>query len=308
MKKELLRLETNIIGIITNGLVHRTPKRLILISIKKEIVNAVHKIGLDRAEAHSIWLDAVARYDEISKKTFVDLRKADKKFGKLENYEENLARRTSTVYNYVRKNAIMNDSLIKKANEIKKSIESREKHDKIFGINGIIKENREDLDNYSPFFLCSSHIDPAEDHKDWEGKMYFDEDWRKFVSDKDTKKNIGTYIRYRRLRSVQWVCGAPVYMVVRPNCKHYFTNLPIEEVLHDSPRNLVKKHKLYNPNENPIPQEEIVLNRYSERLAIEKHLNTLIKDDRLKKDIKDFTNLVRKCARICDRARKNTIK
>lgn len=312
MKKELLRLETTIIGIITNGLVHRTPKRLILANIRKEITATVLAVRtlkgndtvpvLSRADAHGIWLDAVEKYTKISKKTFVELRRVDKKFGKSENYEENLKRRTSAVYNFVRKEAIMNESLVKTANSVARAIEQRGKWEEIYGINGFLKANREEKSEYSPFFLCSSHIDPAEDHKDWEGKMYYDEDWKNFVEDKDTRRRISAYIRNRRLRTVQWVCGEPVYMVTRPNCKHFFTKIEIEEALGNSPKSLIKKHKLYNPKEIPIPEEKVVLRRYSERLMIEKHLYGIIKDERLWEDIKKDTILVKKWTNICNRA------
>ena len=302
MKDELLKVETRIICCISNGIVHRAGKRVVLSEIKKEIINAVYKLGLDRSEAHRIWIDAVNKYNVISKRTYAELRRVDNKFGAEDNYEDNLLKRTRAVYNFTRKYAVINDSLVKMANSVARDVETRVKRDSIYGISGLIKSNQDKSEGYSPFFLCSAHIDAAEDHKDWEGKVYFDEDWKKYVTDKSVRKKISAYIRNRGCKSVQWVCGAPVWMVMRPNCRHYFMNLPIDEVLSNSPNSLIKKHKLYNEKDIAEPEEKVVLRRYEKRLMVLKGIYSVIKDDRLLKDIKDTSRLVKKWEKICSYA------
>lgn len=306
LRADLLRTETNIVGIITNGIVHSTPKRTILKQITKEIAYAVQKFGLERIDANQLYLDSVSKYTRISKKTFSDLRKINEEFGKTENYDENLVRRSDSVYKFIRKDVIRNDSFAKIVNQLTNQVESRQKREEIYGIEGFLKRNQENQGDYSPFFLCSSHIDPAEDHKNWEGKMYYDEDWKKYVTDKATRKKISAYIHNRKLHTVQWVCGEPVYMITRPNCRHFFTKINIEEALGDSPKNLVKKHKLYNKVEEVVLEEKVVLKRYLRRLDMENHLSLIISSEKLLEDIKNDTKLVNKWKKICEYVEKQS--
>lgn len=93
------------------------------------------------------------------------------------------------------------------------------------------------------FLLCSSHSNPAEDHRDYQGLVYVDKYWRNTLADdEETKKKVAAYIRNHDVRTVQEICGAPVYMTTRPYCKHFFIPVTIEEVLGNSVRSLLKKH------------------------------------------------------------------
>lgn len=297
VKERLLRLETNILGIIINGIVYSGGKRTVLKQIRKEITMSVHELGLDRSEAHSIWLNAVYNYDKISKKTFSSLRRIDSEFGKTDDYVANLERRSNAVYMFARKITDRGESLIKMANSVARDVEFRVKRDQL---SDMIADNRADLESYSPFYMCSSHIDPAEDHKDWEGKMYFDSDWKNYVTDDGLRKRISAYIRNRKLRTVQWVCGSPVYLVTRPNCRHFLTVIDVDEALNNSFNKIVKKHELYNPREEALSAEKVVLKRYENRLMIEKYLNAIIKSDKLKDDIDKDIKLVRKWRSVCE--------
>lgn len=62
-------------------------------------------------------------------------------------------------------------------------------------------------------WLCSSHGDPAEGHREWQGRYYYDE---------GAPRDVIEWAESRGMRSYQWVMWAPVYMVTRPNCRHYF--------------------------------------------------------------------------------------
>ena len=53
-------------------------------------------------------------------------------------------------------------------------------------------------------WLVSWHADSAKDHEPWQGKIYSDESAPVFG-----------------MRTLQWLMGAPVYMLTRPNCRHY---------------------------------------------------------------------------------------
>lgn len=81
------------------------------------------------------------------------------------------------------------------------------------------------------FFLCSSHKDVAEDHKDYQGKLYYDRFWRRYVKDAQTRKMVEAFISEKNLKSMQWVINKPVWLITRPNCRHYFSKVSIKEAL-----------------------------------------------------------------------------
>lgn len=96
---------------------------------------------------------------------------------------------------------------------------------------------------YGIFFLCSSHNMPAPDHKDFQGKVYIDRFWRKTVGfNARLITAIEKYISDYSIRTVQDICDAPVYMITRPHCKHFFIPLATNEVLDYSPNEVRKKH------------------------------------------------------------------
>ena len=295
VKRKLLKLEIDVFGIISNGLLHHTPKHKMLAQMRKEIQITSVQVGLSDAEVNRIWANSYAQYLHISKKTFGSLRKIELKFGRKEDYEESLKQRRAVIYASIRAKVIRND-LIKEANELMYSYEYRKKHDEIWGRTGIIESSRMITSRaYSPFFLASSHPKPAKDHAAWEGKLYYDEAWERFVpSDDPNHARIAALIRNRKLKTVQWVCGAPVYLVTRKNCKHYLRNMPLEEVLHASAKSLLKKHKMYMPEEKPASQARLMYREYYNRLKTEEALYELILNEQLAKDITKDKKLVAK--------------
>ncbi len=80
------------------------------------------------------------------------------------------------------------------------------------------------------FYITSYYGDCAKDHADYQGKIYFDRDWRANAP-KDRIEEIENYISSNKLMSVQEVTGAPVYLTSRPNCRHYFQAVDIDSVL-----------------------------------------------------------------------------
>ena len=75
--------------------------------------------------------------------------------------------------------------------------------------------------NDKPFYMASWHKDSAEDHKDWQGKLYYDA---------NATGEALEYAKSHGLRTLQWVTGKPVYFVTRPYCRHYFVQYSLEEV------------------------------------------------------------------------------
>ena len=296
IKRRLFQSKVNITGLIVNGIVHHTPKATVIKQIRKEVSYISRAIGLNQVEINQMYYDSLAEYNTVSKKTYTTLRRIDRKFGKKEDYEENLRQRMSSVYNTVRKSYIQPNRLEKERNQIAYSAEHRIKHDAIYGRDGLIQDarSRADEGGYSPFFLASAHPNPAKDHAAWEGKMYFDADWENFIPDESTATRIRSYIKNRKLRTVQWVVGAPVYLITRPNCKHYLQNIPIDEVLHASPKTLLKRHKMYMADEEPITPAIRAYRAYYERYKTDLALNELIKSEDLAKDMEKDSRLLAK--------------
>lgn len=94
------------------------------------------------------------------------------------------------------------------------------------------------------FFLVSKHEDSAEDHKDYQGRVYVNRNWKDMVSDRETRKLINVYISKNRILEFQWIVDKPVYMITRPNCRHYFMSLPTNEVLNNTADVLLEKYDM----------------------------------------------------------------
>lgn len=96
------------------------------------------------------------------------------------------------------------------------------------------------------FYLCSEHRDCAIDHVDYQGKIYVDERWETIIKDDVLKGKIAEYVIMNNIQTFQWVIGAPVYMITRPNCRHFFKLLDNDEVLKaKSLKSLIKRNKMY---------------------------------------------------------------
>lgn len=292
VKRRLVKLEVDIFGIISEGLLAHTPKNKILAKIREQIRSLAVHIQLDQREIQELWLWANSMYLRISKKTFGTMRKLDRNSDLNDAQKQKL--RLEAIYDSSRA-YILDNSLIKEANTIMYSYEQRHKHDSIWGPDGLIAESRAKTDDYSPFFLCSSHPKPAKDHADWEGKVYYDEAWEDYVPDDDPNQDrIRAYIRNRRIKTVQWVVGEPVYLTTRRNCRHYLKPMPLEEVLHSSAKGLLKRHNMFMPEEKPVSRQILVYREYYNRLKVEEALNELIPNQKLTQDIKRDKKLLDK--------------
>lgn len=127
------------------------------------------------------------------------------------------------------------------------------------------------------FVLCSEHGDCAPDHKDWQGKLYFNENWRQFVASPNLARQIDGVINQRKMRSYQWVKGEPVKMWVRWNCRHKLRNIPIEDVIGKSTDEILQENKFSTKGEYQAKkyrelqnqrQMERNVRKYDERLKV----------------------------------------
>ena len=93
-----------------------------------------------------------------------------------------------------------------------------------------IKKNVVRANSGTIFFLCSKHNSSADDHKDYQGKIYVDRFWRTKVSGKEYAAVLD-FIKNNDVKTVQDIMGAPVYLTTRPYCKHFFIPLATEDIV-----------------------------------------------------------------------------
>ena len=283
VKRRLVKLEIDIFGIISDGFLNHVPKQKTMRKIKDLVRIVSVQIGLDPREENMLLLNAANSYSKMSRGSVVGLRKIERqaKSDKSLSPQQTQPLKREVMYSSIRAN-VQNNDLIKQANLVMYSYEFRMKHDQLYGNQGLIDVAR--TETLSPFFLCSSHPKPAKDHAAWEGKFYYDADWKQYVPD-DQHDLIRAIIRNRRLRTIQWAAGEPVFLTTRRNCKHYFKNIPIEEVAHSSPKALLKRHKMFMDDDKPASPETLKYREYYNRLKIEEALADVIPNPKLNKDI-----------------------
>ena len=276
LKEVLYGYEVRTTAIIGNGLVHHVPKQQTLKLIRKELLRVSKYADLSSSETNQLGMLAYNQYVRVSKKVFSSLRKAEN--ADLE-YEEKLILRKNAVYAKLKEDF---KSLEHIKNDAANLIEARNKRDSL-----------QEMMSEGIFYLCSSHINPAKDHKDWEGKVYVNEDWETRC-DQDMHGKIEAYIRNHDVKTVQWVTGEPVYLVTRPNCKHYFVPVSVEEVLGSSVKKLLKSHNMYMQDEKELSYEYIQYKNYYERLKVLSYLKSMFDAEDLDKDIKATRLLVKR--------------
>ena len=97
------------------------------------------------------------------------------------------------------------------------------------------------------FYLASEHADSADDHAPYQGKVYVLENWESKITDSETREKVRNFIREKDIRTIEWVKGEPVWFNTRPNCRHYFIPITIEQAmgnLNNLKRNLRTKRHL----------------------------------------------------------------
>ena len=285
IKALIYGFEVRATAIIGNGLVHRVPKQQTLKLIRKELNRLDKRIKLSPNERSALWISNYSRYVQVSKKSFSGLRKANKAVKGTVEYDQELQIRKNVVYQNLKPEF---KKLEADKNLVANEMEFRMKHDDLY-----------EQFQSGIFYLCSTHINPAKDHADWEGKIYVSEDWEERVSP-NLHDKVAAYIRNKHIRTVQWVTGEPVWLITRPNCKHYLIEVSPEEVLSSSVKKLLKAHDMYMEDEKEITYEYGQYKDYYERLKMLNYLNKMFDAEELNKDIKQTRRLVLKWA---DRAK-----
>lgn len=112
------------------------------------------------------------------------------------------------------------------------------------------------------FYVANVFQDCADDHADYQGKIYYDDRWRGFgYSDEDTTK-IEKLIK--NMLSVQDVREKPPYLTTRPNCRHSLTPISIEQAGGNT-QSLIRDLKLSTGSYREGNYEALQQQRYNER-------------------------------------------
>ena len=90
------------------------------------------------------------------------------------------------------------------------------------------------------FYISAYFGDCAPDHALLNGKLFCDEKWES-LAPKDRVEEIRSYIESNKIMTVQEAMGEPYYYTTRPNCRHYFQYISIDEVLGAKTPEEVKK-------------------------------------------------------------------
>lgn len=274
VKRRLVQLEVDIFDIVASGLKQGQSKQQILAQAKQLIRSLSVQIELDQAEVNRTWSYTLNLYQNMDRRR-LQLKK------KTQQQQNHL------IYMAIRAK-IYDQSFIQDANQVVEHYEQRLKHNQLEDMLSTAS---------SPFFLCSSHPKPAKDHAEWEGKMYYDRDWEmkldNLLSSEDIRA-IRAYIQNHDLHTVQWVTGdeGKIWLCTRPHCKHYFTPMPLDEVLHASTRSLLRKHGLYMPDQKPASRRLINYRYFYNRLKLLESLRKTVDCPQLRKDIRETQKLL----------------
>ena len=114
------------------------------------------------------------------------------------------------------------------------------------------------------FYISNHFADCADDHKDYQGRIYYDERYATFGYDAETLARIQTLISSKRMLGVQSVREQAPYLTTRPNCRHTLTPISIEQA-GGSASQLVSNLKLSSGSYRDENYEDLQQQRYNER-------------------------------------------
>jgi len=140
------------------------------------------------------------------------------------------------------------------------------------------------------FYVANEFADCADDHRDYQGKVYYDERYKDFKLNDEIKSRIGAYIASRQLLSIQSVRDGEPYFTTRPNCRHTITPMAIDDVLQDKVQEFKDKKRLSSPSYRPDNYELTKEQRYNER-QIRKYKNRIAYFQEIYDDTRDKTYL-----------------
>jgi hypothetical protein len=115
------------------------------------------------------------------------------------------------------------------------------------------------------FYVVNEFGDCADDHADYQGRMYYDEKYLLFPLTTDAKAMIRKHIQNNNLQSIQDVRDKPPYLTTRPNCRHKMKPVAIDRVLQESVENIKDDLGYKTKSYRPENYEATKTQRYNER-------------------------------------------
>jgi len=93
------------------------------------------------------------------------------------------------------------------------------------------------------FYIVNEFADCADDHAEYQGKIYYDERWQTFGFTPEAEQKIAKRILDKRMISIQNARNNPPYLTTRPNCRHSFKPIPIDTALNVDNRKILDDNK-----------------------------------------------------------------
>lgn len=116
------------------------------------------------------------------------------------------------------------------------------------------------------FYISSTFGDCADDHKEFQGKYYYDADWKSFGYDEETSKKIKETISRYQMRSYQDVVNNKPYLTTRPNCRHTLRPVVLDDVFSKSPKTISEEYKIIKGTYHDRNYKALQRQRYNERM------------------------------------------
>lgn len=126
------------------------------------------------------------------------------------------------------------------------------------------------------FWLCSQHSSCADDHINYQGRLYFDANYRSFNIPQELLTKISAFISEKKLLSIQAVKDNKPFLTTRPNCRHYFQPVSTTQALGSSTTKLLNELGMNKGKGDAEHYDALVTQRYNER-QIRKWKKTLQK-------------------------------
>lgn len=152
------------------------------------------------------------------------------------------------------------------------------------------------------FYVCDYYGDCAKDHADYQGKYYFDEDWKSFGYDEETSKLIQNIIDKQNMLSYQSVVNNEPFLTTRPNCRHSLRPVVLDDVFTKTSKQMTEEYNIrkgtYNDDNYKALQEqrknERMIRFYKTRLEEHQQMNKQMHNPTLKAKIKKDKDLIKK--------------
>lgn len=113
-----------------------------------------------------------------------------------------------------------------------------------------VKALRAQLREGEIFYLVSKHNMSGKDHAEWQGKIYVNRYWRSLLeNDRALCEKVSAYVKNRNIKTVQEIVHEPVYMITRPYCRHNIVTVPVDVVLNNGIKAVLRE---YNPKDKKI--------------------------------------------------------